>query len=60
MITAHGMARTFQNIRLFGELSVLDNVLIGQHSRSKAGLVASVFRPASQQGGRGCHAAEGA
>ncbi len=49
IITAHGVARTFQNIRLFGELSVLDNVLIGQHSRSKAGLVASLFRPASQR-----------
>ncbi len=49
MITAHGVARTFQNIRLFGELTVLDNVLIGQHSRSKAGLVASLFRPVSQR-----------
>jgi ABC-type branched-subunit amino acid transport system ATPase component len=48
-ITAHGMARTFQNIRLFGELSVLDNVLIGQHSRSKAGLAASVLRLGSQK-----------
>ncbi len=49
VITAHGVARTFQNIRLFGELTVLDNVLIGQHSRSHAGLLASVFQPASQQ-----------
>ena len=49
VITAHGVARTFQNIRLFGELTVLDNVLIGQHSRSKAGLVASIFRPGSQR-----------
>ena len=49
MITAHGVARTFQNIRLFGELTVLDNVLIGQHSRSRAGLVASLFQPASQR-----------
>ncbi len=49
IITAHGVARTFQNIRLFGELTVLDNVLIGQHSRSRAGLVASVLHPASQQ-----------
>ncbi len=49
VITAHGVARTFQNIRLFGELPVLDNVLIGQHSRSKASLAASVFRPASQR-----------
>ncbi|HEX7513468.1 MAG TPA: branched-chain amino acid ABC transporter ATP-binding protein/permease [Candidatus Methylomirabilis sp.] len=48
-ITAHGMARTFQNIRLFGELTVLDNVLIGQHCHSKAGVVPSVLQPASQQ-----------
>ncbi|MGA2992922.1 MAG: branched-chain amino acid ABC transporter ATP-binding protein/permease [Candidatus Korobacteraceae bacterium] len=49
VITAHGVARTFQNIRLFGELTVLDNVLIGQHSRSRAGLVRSILQPASQQ-----------
>jgi len=49
LITAHGVARTFQNIRLFGDLTVLDNVMIGQHSRSKAGLIPSVFQPASQQ-----------
>ncbi len=49
VITAHGMARTFQNIRLFGELSVLDNVLIGQHSRSRAGLAASVLQLGSQK-----------
>ncbi len=49
LITAHGMARTFQNIRLFGELTVLDNVLIGQHSRSRAGLVRSILQPGSQQ-----------
>jgi branched-chain amino acid transport system permease protein len=48
-ITAVGMARTFQNIRLFGDLSVLDNVLIGQHCRSKAGLVRSVVQPPSQK-----------
>jgi len=48
-ITARGMARTFQNIRLFGELNVLDNVLIGQHSHSKAGLVSSIFQPPSQK-----------
>ncbi|HSB78022.1 MAG TPA: branched-chain amino acid ABC transporter ATP-binding protein/permease [Candidatus Methylomirabilis sp.] len=49
VITAHGVARTFQNIRLFGELSVLENVLIGQHSRSRAGLLASIVRPISQR-----------
>jgi len=49
VITAHRVARTFQNIRLFGELTVLDNVMIGQHGRSTSGLVPSVFQPASQQ-----------
>jgi ABC-type branched-subunit amino acid transport system ATPase component len=43
------VARTFQNIRLFGELTVLDNVLIGQHGRSRAGLLRSVLQPASQR-----------
>ena len=49
VITARGMARTFQNIRLFGELSVLNNVLIGQHSRSHAGLLAGVVQPPAQK-----------
>ncbi len=35
-ITALGVARTFQNIRLFGELTVLDHVLVGQHLRGRA------------------------
>jgi branched-chain amino acid transport system permease protein len=48
-ITAQGIARTFQNIRLFGDLTVLENVMIGQHSRTKAGVVSSVLQPASQQ-----------
>jgi branched-chain amino acid transport system permease protein len=40
-----GMARTFQNIRLFTNLTVLDNVLIGQHARLKTGPIAAVLRP---------------
>jgi branched-chain amino acid transport system permease protein len=38
-----GVARTFQNLRLFGEMSVLDNVLIGRHSRMRNGLFAALF-----------------
>jgi branched-chain amino acid transport system permease protein len=44
-ILRRGVARTFQNIRLFTNLSVLDNVLIGQHARLKTGPIAAVFRP---------------
>ncbi len=43
-ITALGVARTFQNIRLFQELSVLDNVLVGFHCRSRASWVDAVLR----------------
>ncbi len=39
-----GAARTFQNIRLFGELSVLDNVRAACHLRSRRGMVAAVLR----------------
>ncbi|MBF0528060.1 MAG: ABC transporter ATP-binding protein [Deltaproteobacteria bacterium] len=44
LITKAGMARTFQNLRLFKNLSVLDNVKSGQHCRTGAGTIASVFR----------------
>jgi branched-chain amino acid transport system ATP-binding protein len=40
-----GMARTFQNIRLFSTMSALENVLVGQHARMKAGLFGSILRP---------------
>jgi ABC-type branched-subunit amino acid transport system ATPase component len=49
VITSLGIARTFQNIRLFGELTVLDNVLIGQQCHSRSGLVSSIFHPSSQK-----------
>jgi branched-chain amino acid transport system ATP-binding protein len=44
-ITAAGVARTFQNIRLFGTMSGTENVMVGQHARMKAGLFGSIVRP---------------
>jgi branched-chain amino acid transport system ATP-binding protein len=44
-ITGLGVARTFQNIRLFGAMTAVENVMIGRHSRMRAGLVGSIFRP---------------
>lgn len=46
-ITDLGLARTFQNIRLFKELSVLENVLIAMHAKNKVGGLASVLRTPS-------------
>jgi len=43
-ITQKGAARTFQNIRLFSDLSVLDNVKIAYHQRSKHSIFSSIFR----------------
>ena len=43
-IMARGMARTFQNIRLFGTMSAVENVMVGQHARMHAGLFGSILR----------------
>lgn len=43
-ITALGMARTFQNIRLFPEMTVLENVMIGRHCRTRAGILGALLR----------------
>jgi branched-chain amino acid transport system ATP-binding protein len=43
-VAARGIARTFQNIRLFANLSVLENVMIGRHVRTRAGVVGAVLR----------------
>lgn len=44
-----GIARTFQSIRLFGRLSVLENVLAGRHCRLRSGLFASMFHTPAQR-----------
>ena len=41
-----GIARTFQNIRLFAEMTALENVMVGRHVRTKSGLVGAVLRTA--------------
>jgi branched-chain amino acid transport system ATP-binding protein len=43
-IMALGVARTFQNIRLFATMSALENVMVGQHARMRAGLFGSILR----------------
>ncbi|MFD4787596.1 ABC transporter ATP-binding protein [Streptomyces sp. NPDC058459] len=53
-VTAAGIARTFQNIRLFANMTVLENVLVGRHTRTKEGLWSALLR------GPGFHKAEAA
>jgi branched-chain amino acid transport system ATP-binding protein len=42
--TQRGIGRTFQNIRLFKEMTAIENVLVGMHSRLKGGIIRSVLR----------------
>jgi branched-chain amino acid transport system ATP-binding protein len=44
-----GIARTYQNINLFGNMTVLENILVGQHCRLSCGLINSVFRTKKQK-----------
>ncbi|CAL9395330.1 Lipopolysaccharide export system ATP-binding protein LptB [Streptomyces sp. enrichment culture] len=53
-VTAAGIARTFQNIRLFANMTVLENVLVGRHTRTREGFWSAVLR------GPGFHKAEAA
>ena len=46
-IVARGVARTFQSIRLFPQLSALDNVLVGRNCRLHASVPGTIFRPPS-------------
>jgi branched-chain amino acid transport system ATP-binding protein len=44
VITGYGVARTFQNIRLFGAMTAVENVMIGHHARMRAGVFGSILR----------------
>jgi len=48
-IAALGIGRTFQAVHLFGEMTVLENVMLGRHARSRSGLLASALRTASMR-----------
>jgi branched-chain amino acid transport system ATP-binding protein len=48
-MAARGIARTFQNIRLFGNLSALENVMIGRHVRTRAGVLGAILRDSRTQ-----------
>src|SRR5690606_16005398 len=49
LITEKGICRTFQNIRLFPEMTAEENVMVGEHCRTKSGVLKSVFRTKSQR-----------
>ncbi|MDA8213413.1 MAG: ABC transporter ATP-binding protein [Clostridia bacterium] len=49
-IAAMGLTRTFQNLQLFGNMTVLENVMVGEHTRSKTGLLGAALRlPGTKQ-----------
>ncbi|MEE1785043.1 ABC transporter ATP-binding protein [Streptomyces sp. SP17BM10] len=52
LVTQAGIARTFQNIRLFANMTVLENVLVGRHTRTREGIFSAILR------GPGYHRAE--
>jgi branched-chain amino acid transport system ATP-binding protein len=46
-VAKQGIARTFQNIRLFANMSALENVMVGRHLRTRAGVIGAIFRNSS-------------
>jgi len=49
-ITSLGLARTFQNIRLFPSMTVLENVMVGRHCRTHAGVLGAILRDGRSRG----------
>ncbi len=47
LVAKAGIARTFQNLRLFAEMTALENVMVGRHIRTHSGLLGAIFRSAS-------------
>jgi len=43
-LSSMGLTRTFQNVKLFPEMTVLENIMVGAHAKSYAGMVSSAFR----------------
>jgi branched-chain amino acid transport system ATP-binding protein len=43
IVTGHGLARTFQNIRLFQKMTVLENVMVARHCRTRSGIAGAIF-----------------
>jgi len=48
-ITKSGIARTYQNIRLFSNMTAIENILVGQHPRLKSSWIAAIFKTRGQQ-----------
>lgn len=48
-VTKLGLARTFQNIKLFDHMTALDNVMVGAHSQTKSGFWSGIFQPPAQR-----------
>jgi branched-chain amino acid transport system ATP-binding protein len=46
-VAASGIARTFQNIRLFANMTALENVMVGRHVRTRAGVIGAIVRDAA-------------
>jgi branched-chain amino acid transport system ATP-binding protein len=56
-IASMGISRTFQNIRLYGNMTVMENVMVGMHTKTRSGIAGSIFRsPRYRKEEKFCHA----